>query len=501
MRWSLEFRVILAPVKACAVCLVTAMACEAAPGAAAAKPREVRPAVLHVAVRNGEQETRAQPDGSAAAPFATIGDALQGAPAGALIRIAEGTFPEALLIVRPVVLLGAGPEKTKITGVAGARATVVRTRGDVQVELRDLAIERAASGVSAAGGSVRLENVTLRALEDSALVGRDAEVVFLGGSVLDVGGGMTGVALEIDGGSLEMRRSVIRGGGRRAIELRRGRAVLEGLDVSRSSLAGLQVVDGAEALIDGGTFAWFGGSALYAGGAKLIVRRAAVSHAEYGVVGFRGARIELRDSEFTDTRVASVGLVRAQGLLDHCVLARSGTDAAIALTDTTGIIRLSSNRIVEPGPTGIHVTHATVVATGNSIVGANLDRERDMGDAVYAVDSDLSLERNELRGNAGSGVTIVRSRVRLRDNKVSGNGRAGLVLLDRSSASAQQNRFEGNSGPGVQIAERSDATLFGNRFSGNAVYHVDRVCDGGGTVDIGAGNSFAGTAEPQRVCR
>ena len=97
-------------------------------------------------------------------------------------------------------------------------------------------------------------------------------------------------------------------------------------------------------------------------------------------------------------------------------------------------------------------------------------------------------------------MTIVRSRVRLRDNKVTGNGRAGLVLLDRSSASAQQNRFEANAGPGVQVAERSDATLFGNRFSGNAAYHVERVCDGGGTVDIGAGNSFAGTAEPQRLC-
>lgn len=479
-----------------AVCLVAAGACERPP----AKAREVRPAVLYVAVPAKGLSALASRDGSAAAPFETIADALQAAPPGALIRIGEGTYPEALLIVRPVVLLGAGRDKTKIVGVAGVRATAVRTRGDVHVELRDLAVEQAASGVSAAGGAIRLENVALRALDDWAVIAHNAEVVFLDGVVVDVGGGMTGVAIGIDGGTLEMRRSIIRAAGRRAIELRRGRAVLEAVDVSGSSLAALQAVDGADASIEGGRFSRFGGAAIYAGGARLTVHRAAVSHAEYAVLGFRGARIELRDSEFSDTRVAGVGLVRGQGLLDHCVFARSGTDSAIALTETVGIVRLSGNRIVQPGPTGVHVTHAKVVATDNSIVGASLDREQDMGDAIYAVDSDLSLERNELRGNAGSGLTIVRSRVRLRDNRLVDNVRAGLVVLDRSSASAHHNRFERNSGPGVQIGERSAATLFRNRFNGNVTYHVEAVCDASATVDVGAGNSFAGTAEPQRHC-
>ena len=481
--------------KSFAVCLVVAAACERAPP----KPREVRPAVLYVAVPAAGQSALASRDGSAAAPFETIADALQAAPAGALIRIGEGTYPEAILIVRPVVLLGAGREKTKIVGVAGARATAVRTR-DVHVELRDLAIEHAASGVSATGGAIRLENVALRALDDSAVSARDAEVTFLDGEVVDVGHGMTGVAIGIDGGTLEMRRSIIRAAGRRAVELRRGRAVLEAMDVSGSSLAALQAVDGADASIEGGRFTRFGGAAIYAGGARLTVQRAAVSHAEYAVVGFRGARIELRDSEFSDTRVAGVAVVRGQGLLDHCVFARSGTDSAIAITNTVGIVRLSGNRIVQPGPTGIHVTHARLVATDNSIVGATLDREHDMGDAIYDVDSDLSLERNELRGNAGSGLTIVRSRVRLRDNRLIDNVRAGLVVLDRSSASAHHNRFERNSGPGVQIGEASAATLFRNRFSANVTYHVEAVCDAGATVDVGAGNSFAGTAEPQRHC-
>ncbi|HWE24903.1 MAG TPA: DUF1565 domain-containing protein, partial [Myxococcales bacterium] len=248
--------------KFCASCFIAAIAFEAS----AAAQREVHASVLYVAApRPGENTHAAAGNGSAGAPFQTIADALQAAPPGALIRIAEGTYPEAVLIARPVVLLGAGRDKTKIVGPTGARATAVRTGGGVRVELRDLTVEQAAAAISAEGGSMRLENVALRALDDAALVARDSQIVFSNSEVTDVGGGVTGVALEIDGGSLEMRRSVIRAGGRRAIKLRRGHAVLEAVDVSRSGLAALQVLDGAEVAIEDGRFEWFGGAALYAG--------------------------------------------------------------------------------------------------------------------------------------------------------------------------------------------------------------------------------------------
>ena len=474
-------------------------ACEAAPPwpAHAATPRDIAPAVLFVGPPG---PLGAAADGSAAKPFGTIAEAVRAAPAGALLRIAEGTYPETLVLEKAAVLVGAGVAKTRLVGPAGQSAPVVRVQGDARVELRDLAIENGAVGVSVERGGVRLQGVALRELTTSALLAHDAEVAFIDGEMLVIGGGKEGVAVRIDGGSLEMRRSVLRRAGRRAIEIRRGRGLLEAVEVSDSALAALQALDGAEVTIEGGRFERIGGSALYAGAAKLTVKRASVSNAEYGAVGFRGAELELRDSEFSDTRVASVGLVRARGLIDHCVLARGGSDAAVVITEASGTVRLVANRIVEPGPLGVHVTHATVVATDNSIAGASLDREGDMGDGIYALDADLSLERNEVRGNAGSGVTTARSRVRLMRNRFSSNGRAGLVLLDRSSASANQNRFEGNRGPGVQVAERSAATLLGNRFSGNHAYDVDPVCGGGGSVDVRGGNAFLGPAEPHRSC-
>jgi hypothetical protein len=455
------------------------------------------PAVLFVGPPGGSGEPA---DGSGGKPFPTIAEAVRAAPVGALLRIAAGTYAESLVLDKAVVLAGAGAARTRLVGPAGTGAPVVRVRGAARVELRDLALEDAPGGVDVDGGAVRMERVVIRGVAGWAVVARDAEVAFLDGQVLDVQGGKKGVAVGIDGGSLEMRRSVLRRSGRRGIEIRRGRGLLDAVEVTDSSLAAVQVLDGAEVTIEGGRFERIGGAALYAGAAKLVVKRAWVSKAEYGAMGFRGAELELRDSEFSDTRVASVGLVRAHGLIDHCVLARGGSDAAVAITNASGTVRLLANRIVQPGPLGVHVTQATVIATDNSITGASLDREGDMGDGIYALDADLSLERNDLRANAGSGITTTRSRVRLMRNRFTSNGRAGLVLLDRSSASANHNRFEGNRGPGVQVGELSAATLLGNRFSGNDAYDVDPICGGGGSVDVRGGNAFLGPAQPRRSC-
>src|SRR6266851_2736596 len=53
-------------------------------------------------------------DGSEARPFPTLSAALQVAPAGAFLRIAEGIWRERLTILRPVVLMGRGARRTRI---------------------------------------------------------------------------------------------------------------------------------------------------------------------------------------------------------------------------------------------------------------------------------------------------------------------------------------------------------------------------------------------------
>lgn len=60
-----------------------------------------------------------QPDST---HFTSIGAALAAAPAGAVIAIESGTYPESLLVQRQVRLVGRCPEQVKVVGSGGPAA-------------------------------------------------------------------------------------------------------------------------------------------------------------------------------------------------------------------------------------------------------------------------------------------------------------------------------------------------------------------------------------------
>src|SRR5258705_7384604 len=147
-------------------------------------------------------------------------------------------------------------------------------------------------------------------------------------------------------------------------------------------------------------------------------------------------------------------MVNSHGSIERATIASGGPGAAVSITRADGNkpVLLLDNRISSPGTMGVHVTESQLTARGNTITGARLDAEKDMGDAVYAVDCRLVIEQNVMRGNAGSGVAAVRSQVRLSDNGLIENGRAGLLLMDGSRGSATGNTFERNVKAGVELA-------------------------------------------------
>jgi hypothetical protein len=149
---------------------------------------------------------------------------------------------------------------------------------------------------------------------------------------------------------------------------------------------------------------------------------------------------------------------------------------------------------------GVHITHSTVIARGNSITGAGLDGQRDLGDAFFAVDADVSLDENVLRANAGSGVESVRTKLRMKGNGLLNNGRAGVLLLDRSKATATGNYFEKNQGASVELAEGARATLGQNRFGGGSGLDIDIACASRSVAELEPGNTFGGPSARQRVC-
>lgn len=481
----------------CALC----SGCELA-GARAETAHEIPPAVLFVR-QAGPAPSPAPQDGSEKRPFLSLRAALAAAPSGALLRIDEGVFSEAVVITRPVVLLGRGAGRTRIVA-PGPRGTVVEVRGTDHVQIHGVSIEGGDACASFAGGSHKLQRVELRGCAEAGLVGREAQIELLSSAISDVSGGRDGRGIDLDGGVLEARDVALQAAGRRAVVLHHARGILDDVQVRWSGLSALQATAGADVTVRGGFYEGFGGAALYAGASRLRIENSRVRRGEYAVLGYRAAEISIAGGEFTDYAVSGVAMVNSHGAVRGATIARGGTDAAISVTHADGKkpVLLTDNRISSPGKMGIHVTESAVTARGNTITGASVDAEQDMGDAVYAVDSTLVVEQNVMRGNGGSGVAALRSQVRLSGNGFIENGRAGVLLLDQSRGNATDNTFERNVRAGVELGERARATLAQNRFRGNLGLDVDAGCGKGlaGTADLGQGNFAIPGRLRQRDC-
>jgi parallel beta-helix repeat protein len=92
--------------------------------------------------------------------------------------------------------------------------------------------------------------------------------------------------------------------------------------------------------------------------------------------------------------------------------------------------------------------------------------------------------------------------VRLSGNGFIENGRAGLLLSDRSHGTATGNTFAGNHKAGVELVERSSARLDDNRFGGNGPLDIDAGCGRGqgGNAQIGGRNLAMAGRLRQRTC-
>ena len=473
-------------------------------GAWADEKREIPAEVLFVRHPSpADASGTLPPDGSEARPYPSLNDALAAAPAGALVLVDDGTYREAVVIRRPIVLLGRGAGRTRIVAPDGA-ALALEVRGADHVQIHGMSIESGAVCARFSGGTHKLQKVDLRGCSQAGIVGRGAQIELVSGTISDVGGGREGRGIDLDGGGLEARGVVLQAAGRRAVVLNGARGLLEDVVVRGSALSALQATGGADVRVVRGSYEGLGGAALYAGASKLRVEGARVRWGEYGVLGFRGAELAISGGELSDYSVAGVAMVGAHGTVENVTIARGGTDAAISVTRADGKkpVLLVGNRIASPGTMGVHITESAVTARENSITGARLDAEKDMGDAFYAVDSRLVIEQNVMRGNAGSGVAAVRSQLRLRGNGFVENGRAGLLLLDASRGSVTGNNFERNQLAGVELGEQSRATLDQNRFGGNVRLDIDVGCGRGlaGKVELGEGNVAKAGVLRQRTC-
>jgi hypothetical protein len=157
-----------------------------------------------------------------AAPFATIAEALVGAPAGTTVAVSTGTFDAPLRIPAGVTLRGACVAETVLT--ASTPAPLVGT-------------------VSSVGAGATVENVTLSGERPGAVVGIGGTSLTLRDVLIDSTAGFGVVAA--NGTTLTLRNVVVRG-------VRRSAAGQEGQGVYAESGARIEgrvvTVDGVEGL-------------------------------------------------------------------------------------------------------------------------------------------------------------------------------------------------------------------------------------------------------------
>ncbi len=477
-------------------------------------------AVLQVALPGAAHAGPA--DGSALRPFPTIAAAVLAAHDGDTLQLGAGDYSEAVLLDRPLTLRGLGAALTRLVAPPESRwpkdpeVPVLRLRGDGPVALSGFTVLEGAVGVEIVGSGEPAPGAPWRAIapgpshlltdvsfERQYLTGlrlRGTRVVYRGGVLSEIGPRMVGLGIEAWGSRLEASGLSLRRIGRRGLELRATVALLEGLTATPAGPSALQVLDGCDVVVRGGRFTGHSGAALFVAGARLRLEGVHLEDNDYGALASRGATLELEGGEVLGHRVAGVAYVNSGGALRRTHLSRGGTEAALSVLQSTGLVLLEDVRIDAPGPNGLHLTRATLVLRRSEIKGASRDRQGDFGDGIYALESDLLLDRSTLSANAGTGVTLNRSALQIIGTLLEGNGSAGIWLTERSSLRATGNRFTGNRS-GIEVAELSTASLGGNRFSGNKEFGVDGACGQSQVLELLQGNSFEGKAgTAQRRC-
>jgi hypothetical protein len=293
-------------------------------------------------------------DGSASAPFRTIGEALAVATDDQTIAVGDGRYAEDVRITRRVSLLGRCPEAVELHGTTNALTIVA------DATVSGLAVTSAASGIVVASGSAKL-----RALE-----------------VRDVGS----VGIEVSGGLADLSRSSVRRAHSAGIALTGGKLALDQAMVSDVGAEGIVVerdvpgsgVDLRELVVEKTK----GDGIRLAAAADLTVSESVVRDA--GGVGITGPSVP--------TMLSSLHLRR--------VTIERATGGGILVDGTS--VDIVDGTIRDVGGAGITVKHAFAQVTGTIV-------DRAVGRGLAFTESQASVLRTivratELAGDEGYGL-------------------------------------------------------------------------------------------------
>lgn len=443
-------------------------------------------------------------DGSRDRPLARVEDALGSAPAGAVVAIAVGDYPEVLTVARSVALLGACATGVTIGGGPGpARRGRLTVLEGAEVSLRDV-------GLGGPGLALWVEpgaSVDVRDVEV-----RDAS--FGGVTVLGV---LTGARLRVrdvapaaDG---RFGRGVhVQGGGRLAV----ARLAIERVHELGLSVAGAGTTVEVDDLVVHGVAPQrsdrgLGVGAVVSGGASLRIRRGVIEDAR--LAGINAGQPESRvDAEHLVVRrvapgdldaAGGTGLFAAEGgaiaaraaLVEQ--VAHSGAVAYLAgasVTLTDAVVRDVAEGARGTGGLGLDATAGASVRAERLRVArvhaSALSAQAGASMALRDVDvRGVEAQRADGLGGAGlvaeTGATVRAERLSVAELRlvgVSAGGDAVVELHDLTVTGVRSQSVDGLYGHGLEA--RDAARLTAARVRIDDVRGVGVAAHGGATVQV-----------------
>jgi len=474
-------------------------------------------------------------DGTQAAPFGTIAEALAGAGSGRVIALGRGTFDEQVLLPGGVTLWGACTGATTLSSsVASSRAGTVTVSG-ASAAIRNLRLggERPALWVAGAGSSVELDDViiasaryiALAVLDGGRAVGRS---VVVRATRAPATGSEIGRGADVrSGGALDLSRSVVEanretgvfahGAGTsvmladvavrdtltastgdfgRGIDVRAGASLTATrVALERNHEIALYVSEGGtvvvlEDAVVRGTLArdvdGRAGRALDAEfGGTVRARRVAIdANREIAVAAARGGNITLEDVVVRDTASQ-----QSDGLKGYGLYAAVG-DASLTATRTFVARNRDLGAIAESSGV-LDLTDLVVRDTrGNE---AELTR----GGGVHLEDGgSVTLTRALIEANRDSGIRVAGESSALTLNDVVVRGTLaqesdrywglGLSASDGATVTASRIVLEGNRMNGAQAAASASIVLSDARIASTALEDATALFGQGLVVQEGA---------------
>ncbi len=381
-------------------------------------------------------------DGSRAAPFSTLAEAIAAAPSGAVVALSKGTFDEVTSVTRPITVWGACTQETIVaSSIPHATAATVTLRAGAT--LRNLRVSGARRGVNVAGNddAATLDSVVVHGAAGfgvfvygaGSLVGRDLVIRATAGDAI----GAFGYGLSVqEGGRVEIDRGALVGNRGIGMNLLGAATQVVARDVAIGGTLprenddrfgyGVQLSDGAAATLErAAIFANRGsGVILFDAGTTFVARDATIRDTQaLENDGLRGVGLELDGGVHAELERTTIAGNRDLGLGAFGAGAELvATD--VVVTDTRAQLADDTNGYALNLNEGARVTLTRAVFARNTATGI---LAAGVGTSLVATDLDVSDTEPRLNDSssgtglqARGGASIELVRTALRRNHTAG---------------------------------------------------------------------------------